>query len=326
MFAVRVHEVGGPDALRWEEMDDPSPGPGDVVVRVTAAGLNYIDTYHRSGLYPVPLPFVPGNEGAGVVVEVGSDVEGVAPGDRVAWTGVMGSYAELIAVPAQRTVPVPDGVDLELAAALMLQGMTAHFLVTSTFPLAQGHRCLVHAAAGGVGLLLTQMARRAGAEVFATVGDRAKVDLVTAAGAHHVILYREEDFGARVEAIAGSRPLDVIYDGVGADTFERGLEVLRPRGMMITFGNASGPVPPVAPLRLSQGGSLFLTRPTLGDHIATRDELLDRARDLFAAVSDGTLDVRIGARFPLEAAKDAHMALEGRGTTGKVLLVPPSAP
>ncbi len=322
MHAVCVHETGGPEVLVWEECDDPVATDGFVVVDVAAAGLNYIDTYHRSGLYTVPLPFVPGNEGAGTVAEVGPGVEGFEVGDRVAWSGVMGSYATKVAVPAGRAVKLPAGIDSELAAALMLQGMTAHFLACSTFPLGAEHRCLIHAGAGGVGQLLIQIAKIRGAEVFTTVGSPDKAEVAAAAGADHVLLYRDVDFGDAVEDIAGPRPLDVIYDGVGADTFDRGLEVLRPRGMMVTFGNASGPVEPVLPLRLMRGGSLVLTRPTLTDYIATRDELERRTSELFMWVAEGRLVVDIGHRVPLADARKAHELLEGRGTTGKLLLIP----
>jgi NADPH2:quinone reductase len=322
MHAIRIHETGGPEVLQWETVDDPEPAEGEIVVELAAAGLNYIDTYHRGGLYPIPLPFTPGVEGAGVVRLVGDGVDGLAVGDVVGWTGNIGTYAEQVRVRATSAVKVPEGVAPEMAAAVLLQGMTAHFLATSTFPLESGHRCLVHAGAGGVGQLLIQIAKLRGAEVFTTVGDPAKAEVAESAGADHVILYRDEDFGDAVERIAGPRPLDVVYDGVGADTFERGLQILRPRGLMATFGNASGPVEPVLPLRLSQGGSLFLTRPTLADYTATRDELEARAGDLFAWIADGRLNVNIGERFPLGDAADAHRAIEGRGTTGKVLLLP----
>ena len=322
MKAIVVEEVGGPEVLGFADRAAPVAEAGQIVVDVAAAGVNYIDTYHRSGLYPMPLPFTPGNEGAGVVGSVGADVDGFAAGDHVAWTGVAGSYSQQVAVPADRAVAVPAGVDLETAAATMLQGMTAHFLATSTFPLEPGHRCLIHAGAGGVGLLLIQIAKKRGAEVFTTVGTPAKAELAAGAGADHVIAYRDVDFGDEVEKIAGPRPLDVIYDGVGADTFDRGLSVLSPRGMMVTFGNASGPVEPVLPLKLMQGGSLFLTRPTLGNYIATREDLEARAGDLFDWIGDGSLDVRIGERIPLAEARRAHELLEGRSTTGKVLLVP----
>ncbi len=322
MKAIVVEQVGGPDTLNWTDAEPPAAEPGQLVVDVAAAGVNYIDTYHRSGLYPMPLPFTPGNEGAGTVRAMGPDVDGFVVGDHVAWTGVPGSYAEQVAVPAERAVTVPAGIDLQVAAATMLQGMTAHFLATSTFPLEAGHRCLIHAGAGGVGLLLIQIAKKRGAEVFTTVGTADKAQLAKAAGADHVILYRDVDFGDEIERIAGPHPLDVVYDGVGADTFDRGLSVLRPRGMMVTFGNASGPVDPVLPLKLMQGGSLFLTRPTLGNYIATREALEARAGDLFGWVADGSLDVRIGERLPMAEAQQAHELLEGRSTTGKVLLVP----
>jgi NADPH2:quinone reductase len=317
-----VSATGGPEVLEWAEVDDPSPQPDQVLVEVAAAGLNYIDTYHRSGLYPMSLPFIPGVEGAGTVSAVGAEVTHLEVGDMVAWTGSLGSYAEKAAVPARQAIKVPAGVDAELAAAVMLQGMTAHFLATSTFPLAPGHRCLIHAGAGGVGLLLIQIAKLRGAEVFTTVGSVEKGELATGAGADHVILYRDEDFGQAVERIAGPRPLDVVYDGVGADTFDRGLEILRPKGLMVTFGNASGPVEPVLPLRLSQNGSLFLTRPTLGDYTATRDELEGRAGDLFTWIGEGKLNVLIGERLAISAAREAHELIQGRATTGKVVLLP----
>jgi NADPH2:quinone reductase len=317
-----VSATGGPEVLEWAEVDDPSPQPDQVLVEVAAAGLNYIDTYHRSGLYPMSLPFIPGVEGAGTVSAVGAEVTHLEVGDMVAWTGSLGSYAEKAAVPARQAIKVPAGVDAELAAAVMLQGMTAHFLATSTFPLAPGHRCLIHAGAGGVGLLLIQIAKLRGAEVFTTVGSVEKGELAAGAGADHVILYRDEDFGQAVERIAGPRPLDVVYDGVGADTFDRGLEILRPKGLMVTFGNASGPVEPVLPLRLSQNGSLFLTRPTLGDYTATRDELEGRAGDLFTWIGEGKLNVLIGERLAISAAREAHELIQGRATTGKVVLLP----
>jgi NADPH2:quinone reductase len=317
-----VSATGGPEVLEWVEVDDPAPGPGQILVDVAAAGLNYIDTYHRSGLYPMSLPFTPGVEGAGTVAALGEGVTGLATGDLVAWTGGLGGYAERAVVPAGQAIKVPDGVDAELAAAVMLQGMTAHFLASSTFPLKPGHRCLIHAGAGGVGLLLIQIAKLRGAEVFTTVGTAEKGKLASEAGADHVILYRDEDFGNAVERIGGPRPLHVVYDGVGADTFERGLEVLAPRGMMVTFGNASGPVEPVLPLRLSQGGSLYLTRPTLGHYTASRDELESRADDLFSWIGEGKLNVLIGRRLAISAAREAHELIQGRATTGKVLLVP----
>jgi NADPH:quinone reductase len=323
MRAISVPRTGGPEVLTVVgQQPEPKPGPGDLLVRVAAAGVNFVDTYHRTGLYPKPLPFVPGVEGAGTVIDVGAGVPDVVAGDVVAWSDAPESYAELVRVPWARAVPVPAGVDPEVAAAAVLQGMTAHFLTHDTFPLREGDRCLIHAAAGGVGRLAVQLAKARGAEVFATVGSPEKAELVRAAGADHVIDYRAEDFGDAVEAIAGPRPLDVVYDGVGRTTFARGMDLLRPRGMMVTFGNASGPVEPVAPLTLMQKGSLFLTRPTLHDYVATTEELRARAADLFAAIAAGRLDVRIAARLPLADASEAHRLLEARGTTGKLLLIP----
>jgi NADPH2:quinone reductase len=320
--AISVPRTGGPEVLAAVDLAEPRPGPGDLLVRVAAAGVNFIDTYHRSGLYPQDLPFVPGIEGAGSVVAVGDSVDGFAVGDVVAWTEAPASYAEVVRVPAGHAVPVPPGVDAETAAAAALQGLTAHFLTHDTFPLRPGHRCLIHAAAGGVGRLAVQLAKRRGAEVFATVGSSEKADLARAAGADHVIDYRAQDFGDAVEAAAGPRPLDVVYDGVGSATFARGLDLLRPRGTMVTFGNASGPVDPVAPLTLMRKGSLYLTRPTLHDYTATTEELRTRAAELFELVASGTLEVRIAARLPLAEAAEAHRLLESRTTTGKLLLVP----
>ncbi len=320
MKAIRITKTGGPEVLEWRDVDDPTPGPDQVVVDVAAAGLNYIDTYHRTGLYPMSLPFTPGLEGAGTVVEIGADVTEVAVGDTVAWSAGMGSYAERLALPASSTVPVPDGVALDQAAAVMLQGMTAHYLVTDTFPLAESHRCLIHAGAGGVGLLLIQMAKMVGAEVFTTVGTPAKAELAAGAGADHVILYRDVDFGDEVEEIAGGRALDVVYDGVGQSVFRRSLDLLKPRGMMVNFGNASGPAEPISPLELAP--SLYLTRPSLFHYIANRDDLLRRSGDLFTWISGDRLEVRIGDRIPMSEAARAHELLEGRETTGKVVLVP----
>jgi NADPH2:quinone reductase len=320
--AITVQRTGGPEVLTVVEQPEPEPGPGDLLVRVAAAGVNFIDVYHRTGLYPKSPPFVPGVEGAGTVVGVGVDVPDFAPGDVVAWSDAPESYAELVRVPSARAVPVPDGVGAEGAAAAVLQGMTAHFLTHDTYPLRAGDRCLIHAAAGGVGRLAVQLAKGRGAEVFATVGSSEKAGLVRAAGADHVIDYRAEDFGEAVEAVAGPRALHVVYDGVGPATFARGLDLLRPRGTMVTFGNASGPVEPVAPLTLMQKGSLFLTRPTLRDYVATTEELRARAAHLFALIAAGGLDVRIGARLPLADAAEAHRLLESRTTTGKLLLIP----
>ena len=295
---------------------------GDLLVEVAAAGLNYIDTYHRSGLYSVALPYTLGLEGAGTVIGVGSDVTGFSIGDRVAWASGPGSYAEQVTIPAKIAMNVPSDVSIDVAAAVPLQGMTAHYLTNDTFPLEPGDRCLVHAGAGGVGLLLIQIAKLLGAEVFTTVGSEDKAELARGAGADHVILYRDVDFGDAIEAVAGPRPLDVVYDGVGKSVFTRSLGLIRMRGMMVTFGNASGPPNPIAPLELSANGSLFLTRPTLFHHTTTAEEIQRRADDLFGWIGDGTLDVRIGAKFDLQDAADAHRALEGRQTTGKVLLIP----
>lgn len=321
MKSIIIQRTGGSEVLEVQDVALGEPGVSDVVIDVAAAGVNFIDTYHRSGLYPVELPFVLGQEGAGIVTSAGSD-SGVAVGDRVAWCGVAGSYAEQIVVAGDRLVPVPEAVSLETAAAAMLQGLTAYYLVNDTFPLASGDLCLIHAGAGGVGRLLTQLAKAKGATVFATVGSDEKAEISRASGADHVINYSKEDFGAAVEQIAGPQALSVVYDGVGAATFDQGLDLLRPRGMMVTFGNASGPPDPVDPLRLSRGGSLFLTRPSLFHYIATRDEFEEKSEALFDLIARGTLDVLIGERFALEDAKAAHDALEGRGTVGKVILVP----
>lgn len=322
MRGIRMTSTGRPEVLEYVELDEPAPGPEDVVVELAAAGLNYIDTYQRSGLYPVPLPYTPGLEGAGTIVAVGSEAAGFSIGQRVAWTAVPGSYAERVRVPIRARVPVPERVASDVAAATMLQGMTAHFLACDTFPLEAGDRCLIHAGAGGVGRILIQIAKLRGAEVFTTVGSAEKAEAVKALGADHVILYRETDFGDAVEAIAGKKAIDVVYDGVGKDTFDRSLELLRRRGMMVTFGNASGPVDPVLPLRLSTLGSLYLTRPTLADYTVTREELLRRAGELFGWIGDGQLDIEIGLRVPLAETAEAHRLLQGRATSGKVLLLP----
>lgn len=322
MHVIEVANTGGPEAMAWVERPDPEPGPGQVVVDLTAAGVNFIDTYHRSGLYEVPLPLVPGSEGAGVISAVGANVDSHAVGDRVAWVVALNAYGTKVAVDADRLVSVPDEIDLELAAAVMLQGMTAHYLVTDTHQLQAGERCLVHAGAGGVGLLLIQMAKNIGAEVFTTVGTPEKAELASGAGADHVILYRDTDFVTAIEDVAGPRPLAVVYDGVGKETFDGGLALLQPRGMMATFGNASGPVDPISPLVLSANRSAFLTRPVLFDYIASRQDLVSRADDLFSWMGAGKLDVRVGERLPLAEAAEAHRRLEGRLTTGKVLLIP----
>jgi NADPH2:quinone reductase len=320
VFGIRVERHGGPEVLEWAAVEDSAPGPRDLVVDLAFAGLNFIDVYQRTGLYPMELPFVPGSEGAGVVRAIGAEVSRFAVGDRVAWSSVLGSCAEHVRVPEAVAVAVPDAIGLDVAAAVMLQGMTAHYLALDTFPVAGGHRCLIHAGAGGTGLLLIQIAKRCGAEVFTTVGSAEKVDLARDAGADHVIRYDEEDFGAAVERIAGDRPLDVVYDGVGQAVFSRSLELLRRRGTMVTFGNASGAVEPMSPLVLTRNGSLYLTRPTLVDYVSTREDLERRSGDLFAWIADGSLRVRIGARVPLAEAAEAHRMIEGRVTTGKTLL------
>lgn len=322
MWGVQIDRPGGPEVMEFRELADPSAGPGQLLVDVAAAGVNYIDTYQRSGLYQVPMPYTLGLEGAGTVVAVGDGVDDVAVGDHVAWATAAGSYATQAVVPAGVVLRVPEGIALDVAAAVPLQGMTAHFLTTDTFPLGPGDRCLVHAGAGGVGLLLIQIAKLKGAEVFTTVGSPDKAALAAAAGADHTILYNDVDFADAIRDIAGERPIDVVYDGVGKSVFSKSLTVIRPRGMMVTFGNASGPPDPIAPLELSANGSLFLTRPTLFHHATTPAEIQARADDLFAWVDGGSLTFRIGDRYDLEDAAEAHRSLEGRRTTGKVLLIP----
>ena len=322
MRAIRVHEYGGPEAMRLEELPSPKPGEGQALVRIEASGLNFIDVYQRTGLYKNPLPYGLGLEGAGVVEAVGSGVVTVRAGDRVAWTGVPGSYATHNVIPADRLVTLPAGVDARSGAAAMLQGMTAHYLAHSTYPLKAGDACLVHAAAGGVGLLLCQMARRAGARVIGTVSTEDKAKLAREAGAHDVILYSREDFEAEVIRLTGGKKLQVVYDAVGRDTFEKGLNCLAPRGYMVLYGAASGPVAPLDPQVLNAKGSLFLTRPSLFNYIATRDELVRRAGEVLTWIQTGELKLRIGATFPLAEAAQAHRDLEGRRTTGKVLLLP----
>jgi NADPH2:quinone reductase len=322
MKAIVISEQGGPDNMVLSEVPEPEAGPGEVVAEVDAAGLNFVDVYQRSGLYEMELPFIPGSEGAGTVLSIGDDVSGIGVGDRIGWANVRGSYAEKSAIPADKAVPIPDGLDTVTVAAMLLQGITAHYLATDTFRLRPGHRCLIHAGAGGVGLLLTQIAKLKGAEVFTTVGSEEKAELSRKAGSDHVIGYSETDFVEAVEEICGPNTIDVVYDGVGASTFESSLDLLRPRGLMVSFGNASGPAPKISPLVLSQKGSLFLTRPTMAHYISTREELLGRCRDLFDWIRSGVLEVRIGSEYPLADAAEAHRALEGRRTTGKVLLRP----
>jgi NADPH:quinone reductase len=322
MRAIRVGETGGPETLLLETVDDPIAGPGEVLVRLEAIGVNFIETYHRKGLYKMKLPFTPGTEGAGTVTAVGPGVSEVRVGDRVASTDFRGTYAELAIAPAERVVALPDGVSARDAAAAMLQGMTAHYLATSVHALQPGEFCLVHAAAGGVGLLLCQIAKRRNAIVIGTTSTREKAELARKAGADEVILYTEQDFVAEVARITKGAKLRVVYDSVGATTFMKSLDCLAPRGLLALFGQSSGPVPPIDPNILNPKGSLFLTRPTLGHYIATRDELVWRAGEVLGWVEDGSLSLRIDREVPLARALDAHRALEGRRTTGKVLLVP----
>jgi NADPH2:quinone reductase len=315
MKAIVVTATGGPEQLELKDIPAPRPGPGEALVRVQASGVNFIDIYQRSGLYKLDLPFVPGSEGAGIVEEVGPDAAHVKTGDRVAWAMTRGSYAEYAVVPAWQLVPVPEGIHLETAAAAMLQGMTAHYLVRSTFPLKQGHAALVHAAAGGVGLLLVQMAKELGAYVIGTASTEEKRELVRQTGADEAIPY--EGFVEKVRELTGGRGVDVVYDSVGKDTFLQGFDCLRPRGMMVTFGQSSGANADFNPLLLSQKGSLFLTRPVLSHYIQTREELLWRAGDIL----NGTIQYRIGGRYALPEAAQAHRDLASRKTTGKLVLV-----
>ncbi len=322
MKAIVVRETGGPEKLILEEVKERSPAQGEVLVNVEAAGLNFIDTYHRSGLYPQDLPFTPGLEGAGIISAVGEGVTEFAVGDRIGWVGVPGSYAERQLVPVDKAIPIPDELETSTVAAVLLQGITAHYLATDTYPLKQGDNCLIHAGSGGVGLLLTQIAKLKGAHVFTTVGSGEKAILSKIAGADETILYREINFKDVIEDRLGQHPLHVVYDGVGAATFNDGLDLLRPRGMMVTFGNSSGPVPEISPLLLAEKGSLFLTRPTMAHYTQSREELLARTSDLFHWIISGQLNVRIGDEFSLDQAAEAHSALESRQTTGKVLLHP----
>jgi NADPH2:quinone reductase len=320
MRAMRVHEVGGPDVLQMEELPVPQPGPGEVRVKIALAGLNFIDTYQRSGQYKLSTPFVPGGEAGGVVDAVGPGVSEESIGRRVAYCMVDGAYAEYSVTPAAKLVPVPDDVPMPIAVALMTQGMTAHYLVFGVFPLQVGHTALIHAAAGGTGRLLVQVAKRTGARLIATAGGAQKVELARLAGADEVINYSEADFETEVKRLTGGKGVDVVYDSVGRSTFAKGLDCLRPRGMMVLWGQASGAVEPLDPQVLNRKGSLYLTRPSLGAYVQTREELLGRARDLFRWYASGELDVRIDKTFSLAAAAEAHRYIEGRKTTGKVLL------
>jgi NADPH2:quinone reductase len=323
MKAIVVAQTGGADVLACQDHPQPEVKSGQALVKLAYAGVNYIDTYHRTGLYKLPLPFVPGMEGAGVVEAVAPDVTTCKKGDRVAFAMTVGAYAQYAAVPAWSLVPVPAQMDFASAAALMLQGMTAHYLVRSTFPLKAGDTCLVHAAAGGVGLLLCQMARMLGARVIGTTSSEEKAALARKNGANEVIIYTQQDFTTEVKRLTDGKGVDVVYDSVGKATFDGSLACLRPRGMMVTFGNASGPVPAVEPLKLSTGGSLFLTRPTLAHYAATREEVLHRAGELFLWMEEGKLKMHIEKVYPLAEAAQAHTDLESRRTTGKLLLEVP---
>jgi len=322
MKAIRVHATGGPDVLRLDDVPDPEPGPGEALVRMEATGVNFIEIYQRKGQYVLPLPFTPGSEGAGTVVAVGDGVTRFRVGDRVASETLTGTYAELAKARAERLVRLPDGVDSRLGAAVMLQGITAHYLATSTYPIQRGDRCLVHAAAGGVGLLLCQIAKRRGAWIVGTTSTSEKAKLAHDAGADEVILYTQQDFVAEVKRLTGGKGVQVVFDSVGKTTFDGSLDCLAMRGMMVLFGQSSGPVPPLDPQVLNRKGSLFLTRPTIAHYTASTEELNARATELLGWMADGWLDVHIDRAVPLAEAAKAHAALEARETVGKVLLTP----
>jgi len=322
MRAIQVRRHGGPEVLELAELDDPVPGQGELLVRVAASGVNFVDTYKCAGVYPTPTPFVPGEEGAGIVLAAAPGA-GFAEGDRVGWCGVLGSYAELAVVPAVAAVPVPDELDDRRAAAALLQGMTAHYLTTASYPVREGDAVLVHAAAGGTGLLITQLVKARGGAVIGTVSTAAKEELARAVGADEIIRYTEvDDLAARVRELTAGAGVAAVYDGVGRNTFDASLASLRRRGTLVVFGASSGPVPPVDLQRLNAAGSVFLTRPKLADHVATRDELTWRAGEVLSAVVDGTLDIVIGASYPLAEARRAHEDLQARRTTGKLLILP----
>ena len=321
MKAIQVKQVGGPDVLQLVDIPVPEPKANEALVKIAAAGVNFIDVYFREGRYKAAIPFIPGQEAAGEVVSAGSAVTSFKPGDRVAYAMVQGSYAEYAAVPVDRLVKIPEPVSYQHAAAAMLQGMTAHYLCYSTYPLKQGETALVHAAAGGVGLLLVQMAHNIGAHVIATVSTEEKAKLARAAGAEEVILYTQTDFEPETKRLTASHGVDVVYDSVGKTTFEKGLNVLRPRGYMVLFGGSSGAVPPFDLIQLSSKGSLFVTRPTLGHYLLTREELEMRTNALFSMIAAGTLRLRVEHTYPLKDAAQAHRDLEGRKTTGKLLLL-----
>jgi len=322
MNAIQVQKPGGPEVLTLVDIPVPKPKPHQAVVKVSAAGVNFIDVYLREGRYPSPLPFISGQEGSGIVSEIGADVKSFKPGDRVAYTGIPGSYAEYAAVPADRLVLLPPGITEHQAAAAMLQGMTAHYLVHDTYPLKKGETALIHAAAGGAGLLLVQMAKNIGARVIGTAGTEEKAKLAREAGADEVILYAQEDFEAETKRLTDGKGVHVVYDGVGKTTFDKDLNILRPRGYLVLFGASSGPVPPFDLVKLSQKGSLFVTRPTLVHHIATHEELQQRATAVLTMIAKGKLKLRIEHIYPLREAQQAHRDLEARKTTGKLLLIP----
>ena len=322
MKAIQVSKTGGPEALTFTDVPAPKPKPNEVLVKIAASGINYIDVYFREGRYPTALPFVDGQEASGVVSEVSAEVKTFKPGDRVAYTGIMGGYAEYAAVPADRLVRVPAGITDQQAAAAMLQGMTAHYLVYDTYPLKKGETALIHAAAGGVGLLLVQMAKEIGARVIATVGTEDKAKLAREAGADDVILYAQQDFEAETKRLMDGKGVHVIYDGVGKTTFDKDLNLLRPRGFLVLFGASSGAVPPFDLVKLSQKGSLYITRPTLANYITTHEDLQQRATAVLSMIAAGKLKLRIGHTYPLRDAAQAHRDLEARKTTGKLLLIP----
>jgi len=319
---IRAHKTGGPEVMQVDDVQLSAPGAGQALVRIEAAGVNFIDIYHRSGQYQLPLPLALGVEGAGLVEQVGSAVGDLRVGQRVAWTNVNGTYATHALVPSDRLVPVPEGVSAKVAAAVMLQGMTAHYLTHDTYPLKRGDWCVIHAAAGGVGLLFCQMAKRVGARTIGTAGNEEKAKLARKAGAEEVIVYTKQDFEAEVRKLTGGAGASVVYDSVGKDTFDRSLKCLRRRGMLVLFGQSSGAVPPFDLQRLSAGGSLYITRPTLASYTTTRDELLARAGAVLDMVRKGELDVKIDAEIPLAQAARAHELLASRKTTGKLILVP----
>ena len=322
MKAIQVKHTGGPEVMELVDLPVPVPKANEVAVKLAASGINFIDVYHREGRYKVPLPFTPGQEGAGTVTAVGADVTSVKVGDRVAWCHLLGAYAEYSVVVADRLVPIPAGVTDQQAAAAMLQGMTAQYLAYDTYPLKRGETALVHAAAGGVGLLLTQMAHNIGARVIATVSTDEKAKLAREAGADDIILYTQADFEAETKRLTDGKGVDVVYDSVGKTTFEKGLNILRPRGMMVLYGGSSGAAPAIDPIILTQKGSLYLTRPSLGNYVATREDLVARSSAVFGMITSGKLKLRIEYTYPLSEAQQAHRDLEGRKTTGKLLLLP----